>query len=576
MKTFLNIQLRIFYVVILMAWAGVLSSCAYGHEVGYDIARGDLEATKKYVEESAEDTKQSRLGTVLFYALDGQTRIVKYALEEGANPNGEIIAGGQEYTYAEISDERGHPAIARLLREYAVKFDEKRVAEKEADIVRQQEIKRQEAIAEKEREVRKSVGDNPLLNAIANGESDKVELLLGGGANPNAPDLSGQRGLHHAVAQGTPEIVGMLLAAHANPNAGDKDGITPFMRALEKDNSEIVRMMIIAKADMDAIDKKGMTPWHYIPYQTETGTVVQQMLSYTDDGWRDQRWFYEEDRLQKEWEQQAKTEEQIRIETELKLAKAREQEAIRRAKQEELDAASAARRHEQRLAQQKQGAAFMNTLIGAGVDIYSANKAAGAQVKAAKIAQDALQRSQQAAAEAARQQAAAAAQQAQIQAKYNQQERQLAANESQQQQTELQQQLQQAELERQQQAAAQAEQRAQLAAAQAEERRKIQEANAAIVNCVVFENVYENRTLTFGSLQDVKGPAKVLLNKCGREVNAVYCTGGSSCLLNNHTHMYANEGILVTQGSIPNAGVQACAAPHRPVNQGNNQFICQR
>ena len=243
--------------------------------------------------------------------------------------------------------------------------------------------------AAKDAKVAESVSGNSLLSSALSGDESAVLSALDSGENPNTPDANGRRALHYAAENGNSALVSVLLVRRANPNAADKNGITPFMTALESDNPQIVEMMFIARANMNSVSKKGFTPWHFIPYHTATGEALKVLLEYTDDGWREQQFFYEEDKLQKQWQDEAINAEQQRIETEARLAEARKRETERRARQAELNAAESQRQHEERLAAANRNSAFVNNLINAGVDIYSAKESADAKVDAARIAAEA-------------------------------------------------------------------------------------------------------------------------------------------------------------------------------------------
>ena len=125
---------------------------------------------------------------------------------------------------------------------------------------------------------------------------------------------------------------------------------------------------------------------------------------------------------------------------------------------------------------------------------------------------------------------------------------------------------QQREAERVRQAQQQAEREAKQRAQEEEAERK-RNATAAR-GCVDMEHVHEGRVLSFGALRDVKGPATVLLNQCGRPVSIVYCTGDSSCAPNSNAHLSSGEGHVLSNSQLLGGSMWACHTPYSP-RRGN-------
>lgn len=74
--------------------------------------------------------------------------------------------------------------------------------------------------------------DKTLMEAIRDGEREKVRNLLGKGAKANGVDESGDTALMRACLLGSVEIVRILLDNHADVNARGKDGTAPLVRAV--------------------------------------------------------------------------------------------------------------------------------------------------------------------------------------------------------------------------------------------------------------------------------------------------------------------------------------------------------
>ena len=415
-----------------------------------------------------------------------------------------------------------------------------------------------------------------------------LQQFLKEGNNPNLPDSAGERALHYAVQNNNSAIVSVLLLAKANPNAGNKKGITPFMYALGGLSPDIAAIMYLSGGKMDAITQDGRSSWHFVKYGTETATVVKDLLSYTDDGWTEQRWFYEEDNLQRQWQQEEVDNARRQQETAIRLAESKKREAQLRLERTQQEAIEAERKQKQALADQQQFTALFGTVVGAATDIYSASTAADAAVDAARIAKQATEQAAKLAAQTAQRNAEAARKQAALQQQQAQRQAAEAASNAagvaqQQAQQEAQrtaQQLaqQQAQQEAQQLAQQQAAAETQRKAAE-EAQRKAAEDSAALASCVHMQDVYEGRIFNFGSsLQDVKGPALVMLNKCGRAVNVQYCIGSSSCSLSSGsgTHLNANDGVLLKSGDTGGGRSIACIAPHRPRLVSGLSYTCER
>jgi ankyrin repeat protein len=99
-----------------------------------------------------------------------------------------------------------------------------------------------------------------LLEAAADGESDFVQTLLDGNADPNVENSGGWSALTFASWYGRDEVVRKLLAVRADVNVRTHDnGWTPLMVAAKGGCADVVRMLITSKAQLDVQDKEGFT-----------------------------------------------------------------------------------------------------------------------------------------------------------------------------------------------------------------------------------------------------------------------------------------------------------------------------
>jgi ankyrin repeat protein len=86
-------------------------------------------------------------------------------------------------------------------------------------------------------------GNSALLGAISAGDEQMVEILLGGGANPNIAHMYGGAALASAVSEQRVDLVRMLLAAGADPNIIDDWSHTPMSGAASHGNLELLELL---------------------------------------------------------------------------------------------------------------------------------------------------------------------------------------------------------------------------------------------------------------------------------------------------------------------------------------------
>ena len=91
-------------------------------------------------------------------------------------------------------------------------------------------------------------GENRLVRACKDGQSDRLRELIQGGENVNQSDRSGYTGLHWAAFNGHQICVSLLLdneiIQRLDINAKDSKGGTPLMKAAVKGNCVIVKMLV--------------------------------------------------------------------------------------------------------------------------------------------------------------------------------------------------------------------------------------------------------------------------------------------------------------------------------------------
>lgn len=121
----------------------------------------------------------------------------------------------------------------------------------------------QQAIQERNVNVRFDDGQTSLHIASIMGHSPVVEYLLKNGADISAQDSSGATALHESVRYGNIDIITLLLNYGANPNARDNIGKTPIMLVMPRDKTaEVYRIFVRAHADLNQKDMYGDTVLH--------------------------------------------------------------------------------------------------------------------------------------------------------------------------------------------------------------------------------------------------------------------------------------------------------------------------
>ncbi len=89
----------------------------------------------------------------------------------------------------------------------------------------------------------------PLIAAIETGDADIVTLLLASGADLAAPDELTP--LQFAAQQGDAEVVAALLAAGAAVDRPGEDGYTPLLSAAAEGYADVVELLVMAGADVN-------------------------------------------------------------------------------------------------------------------------------------------------------------------------------------------------------------------------------------------------------------------------------------------------------------------------------------
>ena len=101
-----------------------------------------------------------------------------------------------------------------------------------------------------------------LLDAVGQGHTDIVSLLLAVGASVDVQDANGITALFYAILMGNTDFVTLLLAAGANVDVQATNSLTALMFASMMGHSEIVTLLLAAGAIVDAQAIDGITALH--------------------------------------------------------------------------------------------------------------------------------------------------------------------------------------------------------------------------------------------------------------------------------------------------------------------------
>jgi ankyrin repeat protein len=108
-----------------------------------------------------------------------------------------------------------------------------------------------------------SNGQPLLMVAVLAGQLSIVEILLKGGAFPDAMDREGNTSLTRAAEKGDVDVVEILLARNARVDGQTRQGATALSIAARRGYAEVVRALLAKKADPNKADFTGRTPLAY-------------------------------------------------------------------------------------------------------------------------------------------------------------------------------------------------------------------------------------------------------------------------------------------------------------------------
>ncbi len=111
----------------------------------------------------------------------------------------------------------------------------------------------------------------PLHQAAAEGNLERVKLLISKGADVNAKDEKEKIPLHYAARTGKIEVVQLLVEADADVNAMGKNDWPPLCVAVGNDHIAVAEYLIAHGADVNP--DNGWTPLHEAPWSSSIEMV---------------------------------------------------------------------------------------------------------------------------------------------------------------------------------------------------------------------------------------------------------------------------------------------------------------
>ena len=110
--------------------------------------------------------------------------------------------------------------------------------------------------------------DDRLLQAVENGDAEKVASLLGKkGASATKHDSEGKTAFHLAAAKGHVECLKVMVTHGVDVTAQDSSGHSALHVAAKNGHPECIRKLLQYKSPAENIDNSGKTALHYAAAQ---------------------------------------------------------------------------------------------------------------------------------------------------------------------------------------------------------------------------------------------------------------------------------------------------------------------
>ena len=102
--------------------------------------------------------------------------------------------------------------------------------------------------------------DRALIDAVREGDVDRVRVLLAQRVDPNTPDVDGSTALHWAAHRDDLTAAILLVGAGARASVANRYGATPLIVAATNGHAAMLEMLLVAGADPNGGLPEGETP----------------------------------------------------------------------------------------------------------------------------------------------------------------------------------------------------------------------------------------------------------------------------------------------------------------------------
>lgn len=161
----------------------------------------------------------------------GHTPVVRYLLEQGADPN--IVNNRGDAPIFVAASEGAAEMIALLLKKG----------------VEVNSLETEKLTVSMTNTLQAMGRNTPLIAAAQGGHVPAMKTLIQGGAQVDHQGFLNKTALFWAVERGYTQAAEALLAAKADPNINDVEGLTPLMLAARAGNARLCRLLLDHRAD---------------------------------------------------------------------------------------------------------------------------------------------------------------------------------------------------------------------------------------------------------------------------------------------------------------------------------------
>ncbi|MDP6154034.1 MAG: ankyrin repeat domain-containing protein [Phycisphaeraceae bacterium] len=118
----------------------------------------------------------------------------------------------------------------------------------------------------------------------ADNDADRVRLLIAGGADVNATEITGSSPLHYASSL---QVAQALVAGGADVSLANDDGCHPIHAATDHDRADVVSLLLDHGVDVNARAADGKTPLHWTVPRRNTSAAQVLLDRGADPGIED-------------------------------------------------------------------------------------------------------------------------------------------------------------------------------------------------------------------------------------------------------------------------------------------------